>query len=96
VHDLGVADLSTEERLQAVGLQLPRPSRQTWPPFQAVGEQLFAEGWRGLLAPSAARPESLVLCVFLEPAAPFPREIKPVPPPTVVEEPPLVPLGLRT
>jgi hypothetical protein len=33
-----LADLSGRERLAAVGLALPRPSRRTWPPFQDVGQ----------------------------------------------------------
>jgi RES domain-containing protein len=52
-----VADLSSAERLAAVGLPLPRPMRSDWAPFQVIGERLFAEGWAGVLAPSAARPE---------------------------------------
>lgn len=62
---LQLADLSDEERLTAVGLCLPRPSRHTWPAFQRVGEQLWREGWDGLIAPSAARPDSLVLSAFI-------------------------------
>src|SRR6266566_4122119 len=52
-----VADLSSVERLAAVGLPLPRPMRSDWTPFQVIGERLFAEGWAGVLAPSAARPD---------------------------------------
>lgn len=62
--DLELADLSTPERLAAVGLGLPHPARRSWPPFQAVGEDLHHQGWAGLLAPSAARPASSVVCVF--------------------------------
>ena len=84
-----VADLGTSERLAAVGLGLPRPARRTWEPFQAVGEALWEEGWRGILAPSAARPGSKVLCVFAEEWPPdgcFPvgiEEVSDVPPPPV-------------
>lgn len=60
-----VADLSDADRLAAVGLDLPRPSRRTWPAFQRVGEQLWREDWAGLIAPSAARPGSLVACAFI-------------------------------
>jgi RES domain-containing protein len=86
---LEVADLSTAERLAAVGLQSPQPSRATWAPFQAVGEALWMAGWPGVLAPSAARPASNVLCVFADvwpPAGCFPAgsdEIHEVPPPPV-------------
>jgi len=53
-----VADLSSPERLAAVGLSAPRPMHLDWPPFQLVGERLFAEGWAAVLAPSAARPDA--------------------------------------
>ncbi|MQA76242.1 MAG: RES domain-containing protein [Solirubrobacterales bacterium] len=59
-----IADLSTSERLAAVGLSPPRPGRESWPAHQAVGERVRAEGLEGLLAPSAARAEGRVLCVF--------------------------------
>lgn len=62
---LQVADLSDGDRLATVGLDLPRPSRRTWPAFQRVGEQLWREGWAGLIAPSAARPGSLVVGAFI-------------------------------
>lgn len=89
-----VADLSTETRLDAVGLPPPRPTHHQWPAFQAIGERLHAEGWAAVLAPSAARAGGLVLCVFRSH-----REIPgtvPVPPPVTVEVAPVVPTGLRT
>jgi len=61
---LEVADLSTDEKLAAVGLEPPTPGRRRWHVYQLVGEQLSAEGWRGLLAPSAARPAGKILCLF--------------------------------
>lgn len=92
-----VADLSTPERLDAAGLTVPPPGRRSWPAFQAIGEQLRAEGWPGLVAPSAARPtESQVLCLFIEPGDGFPSQVVPQPPPRRVDEPPFVPTGLRT
>jgi len=48
----------------SVALDPPRPSRRTWPAYQQVGEQLWREGWAGLIAPSAAHPDSLVTCIF--------------------------------
>jgi hypothetical protein len=96
VADTEVADLSTEERLKAVGLAVPPPGRRTCPPYQTVGEQLHSEGWLGLLAPSAARPKSRVLCIFIDLGEPFPADVTPQPPPEVVDEPPVVPTGLRT
>lgn len=59
-----VADLSDERRLRRLGLEMPLRDRRTWPVYQEVGETVFAEGYAGLIAPSAARPEGLVLCVF--------------------------------
>jgi RES domain-containing protein len=49
---LQLADLSTPECLARLNLETPRPGRRTWAPFQAVGEQLFREGFAGILAPS--------------------------------------------
>lgn len=63
--ELELADLSDQDRLAAVGLGAPQPSRRTWPAFQRVGQRLWREGWPGLLAPSAARPGSLIACVFI-------------------------------
>jgi len=62
--DVDLADLSDNGRLAALGLSPPQPSRRTWPSFQHVGEQLWRAGWAGVLAPSAARPGSLIACVF--------------------------------
>jgi hypothetical protein len=62
--NLELADLSDVERLRSVSLDAPRPSRSTWPAYQQVGEQLWREGWTGLIAPSAAHPGSLITCVF--------------------------------
>lgn len=83
--DVEVADLSTAERLAAVGLSPPLPSRRSWPDFQRIGERLWEEGWPGLLAQSAARPAGQVLCLFrskngvsgAEPLAPPRRIIEP-------------------
>ena len=59
-----VADLRTADALCAQGLAPPRPGRTEWPAFQTVGEALHHAGWRALIAPSAARPDGLVLCIF--------------------------------
>src|SRR5262245_32378367 len=92
--DCEVADLSSEDRLERAGLPLPRPGRRTWPPYQRVGEALFAEGRLGLLAPSAARPGHPVLCLFrLVTGIPGAR---PVPPPARVRVPPAPPTGMTT
>jgi RES domain-containing protein len=89
-----VADLSTSEKLERIGLPAPTPSRAQWPAFQEVGETLHAEGWQALLAPSAARPGGLVLCVFRR--EPTVAGATPVPPPQKFDEPPLVPRGMTT
>jgi RES domain-containing protein len=91
---LEVADLADERRLARVGLTAPAPGRKTWRPYQTVGEQLWREGWAGVVAPSAARPEGRVLCVFVgrgevPPIRPFGRA-------RVVSEPPAPPTGMRT
>lgn len=89
-----IADLSDRKRLDRVGLSPPLPHRRTWPPCQEVGGELFRLGWRGLLAPSAARPGDLALCLFRTG-----EEIagaEPTPPPERVERPPLVPTEMRT
>lgn len=92
--DLQVADLSDAARLARVGLPVPKPGRFQWPTFQEVGAGLWRDGWRGVLAPSAARPGSSILCLFREA-----REIDgaaPVPPPTLHEQPPPPPTGMTT
>lgn len=94
VRRVEVADLSDAGRLARVGLVLPTPGRRMWPAYQQVGEALWREGWPGLRAPSAARPTGLVLCLFVDDQAALPAV--PVPPPTVVAEPPAPPTGLRT
>lgn len=92
--DAEVADLSTESRLRAMGLDVPQPGSRTWPRFQKVGERLAADGWAGLLAPSAARPEGKVLCLFRNAAGV--GGARPLPPPRMIVEPPPPPVGLRT
>jgi hypothetical protein len=89
-----VADLSSLERLERVSLPEQLPDRRQWPAFQAVGETLFAEGWRGVLYESAARPQSLAVCLFRTGVG-F-AGVRPLPPPTRHEEPPAPPRGLRS
>jgi RES domain-containing protein len=89
-----VADLSDEERLGRVDLPLPEPDRRTWPPYQDIGDALFAEGCAAVIAPSAARPNGLVLCVF-EQAGQL-QGLTALDGPTLVAEPPPPPRGMRT
>lgn len=84
----GVADLRSESQLARVGLATPLPRRHGWPAFQRVGEQLHAEGWKGLIAPSAARPGAgEILCLFRE--GEKVSGAKPLPPPAIQRNPPL-------
>lgn len=94
VAPLEVADLSNASRLARVGLAIPQPGRRSWPPYQAVGEQLWREGWRGLVAPSAARPKSRVLVVYLKRGA-VPAEVAPAASKRVTEAP-VPPTGMQT
>ena len=92
--DIEVADLSTAERLTAVGLPAPKPGHSSWPAFQEVGEKLRRDGWLGLLAPSAARPEGRVLCLFR--SSDGLAGAKPLGQPRTIDAPPPPPTGLRT
>jgi RES domain-containing protein len=92
--DVEVADLSTAEKLAAVGLSPPTPGRHSWQTYQRMGEQLSTDGWAGLLAPSAARPDGKILCLFRDELGV--RGAKPLPPPRRIERPPPPPMGLRT
>jgi len=89
-----VADLSTPAKLAKLDLPVPQPGRQTWAAFQGVGEELHSQGCRGVLYPSAARPDHQALCLFREnilvPGA------EPVRPPTTYRDPPAPPTGMRT
>jgi RES domain-containing protein len=92
--DVKVADLSTREKLAAVGLSPPAPGRGSWPGYQNIGEQLSKDGWTGLLAPSAARPDGKVLCLFRDERGI--RGARPLPSPRHIAEPTPPPTGLRT
>jgi RES domain-containing protein len=95
VESLELVDLRGAEPLARVGLPMPSPGRRTWPAFQAIGEQLHRDGFAGILAPSAARPESVVMCVFLSTGS-LAGAITPRLPPRRVNEPPVPPTGMRT
>ncbi len=89
-----IADLSSTARLEKVDLPVPVPGRSSWEPFQQCGERLHREGYRGVLAPSAARPGSLVLCLFRDERTV--EGAKPVRPPSAYGEPPPPPTGMKT
>lgn len=89
-----IADLSTPAKLTQLDLQPPRPGRSTWAPFQAVGERLYHDGYRGLLYPSAAHPGHRALCLFRDTINVVGAE--PVRPPKLHRDPPAPPAGLRT
>lgn len=91
--DVWVADLSTPDRLASWALPLPVPD-QGWANFQRVGEQLYDEGWPGLVAPSAARPGALVVCLFWRGG--IVEGARAVPPPQRWDEPPVPPRGMTT
>ena len=93
--DARLADLSDDLKLHRAGLRRPRPGRVDWPAYQQVGEALAAEGWTGLIAPSAARPAYRILCLFRAPDGSVPGAA-PVPPPTRVTMPPVPPTGMTT
>lgn len=90
----GVVDLSSAERLAAVGLDRPRPGQRRWPAFQAVGEALCAAGHRGVLTLSAARPEHRVLCLFRDDDEVL--GATPVRPALTHRRPPAPPTGMTT
>jgi hypothetical protein len=92
VPALEAADLRDAARLGRVGLTPPVPGRRTWPGYQRIGETLWREGWPGLVSSSAARPDGLVLCLFVS----GPMRARPLRPPKVVAEPPAPPTGMRT
>jgi RES domain len=82
-----IADLRSESQLARVGLAVPMPQRHGWPAFQKVGEQLHAEGWKGLRAMSAARPgRGEILCLFRE--SEEVNDVRALPPSAIQRNPP--------
>jgi len=94
VAGVKVADLRGKARLARVGLEPPMPGRRGWGPYQEIGEALWKEGWRGLVAPSAARAGGRVLCLFLDRRAAL--QARPYGRRRVVRKPPAPPTGMRT
>ena len=91
-----VADLTSAETLTSLGLPTAEPSRDQWPLFQDVGEQLHDAGCDGLLYHSAARPGGLCLCVFRANATAASGRLEPLARARRVNRPPAPPRGLRT
>jgi hypothetical protein len=89
-----VADLSDATKLADVGLNAPRPSRREWAAFQTVGHGLFTAGFTGVLAPSAARPGHLLLCLFRDDDVI--SGASPVRPPIIYRHVPPPPPGMTT
>ena len=94
VPSMEVVDLHDAAHLARVALALPVPGRASWEPFQRVGEALWREGWPGLVAPSAARPDGLILCLFILSPSALPATV--LGKPRVVREPPAPPTGMHT
>lgn len=89
-----IANLSTPDKLTQLGLPIPWPGRRNWAPFQATGERLHREGYRGVLYPSAARPDHKALYLFREGI--LLRGADPVRPPVTHRDPPAPPPGMHT
>lgn len=87
-----IADLRSSAERRRLGLPNLEPDAATWPPFQQEGERLRAAGYPGLLAPSAALPSGLVLCVF----APLGGGVAVEGDPELHTAPPPPPRGMRT
>jgi hypothetical protein len=89
-----IADLSTADKLAGLDLPVPRPGRRTWAAFQVAGERLNNEGHRGVLYPSAARPDHKALCLFCGDL--LISGADPLRPPTTHRDPPAPPTGMHT
>jgi RES domain-containing protein len=94
--DVGeIADLTKQGVLARHGIRKLSPSRRQWPRTQPIGEAYHAAGRRGLLAPSAAHVDGLVLVIFRRDSA-APTGVTVVGKGRVHTELPPLPTGLRT
>ena len=93
-----VADLTAPRILAGEGIARLSPSRRQWPKTQPIGEALWRDGARGVLAPSAAHKGGLVLAIFRPNDGPIDSVggVRPVPPPREFDDLPALPPGLRT
>lgn len=89
-----VADLTAPGILAGEGIARLDPTRRQWPRTQPIGESLWHDGARGVLAPSAAREGGRVLAIFRPEEAL--EGVRPVPPPKRFASLPALPAGLRT
>lgn len=94
VNVADIADLTAAGVLAGHGIADLLPTRRQWPRTQRLGEALARDGYRGLLAPSAARAGGRVLTIYRPlPALPG---LRAVPPPRHYADLPPLPRGLRT
>lgn len=94
VHVTDIGDLSDMATLGLHGITELLPTRRQWPKTQPVGESYYHDGYRGLLAPSAAHVGGQVLTIFRPlPALPG---IRAIPPANRYTDLPALPTGLRT
>ena len=63
VHDYGIADLRTPERLRACGIE-PETVVGPFEPCQKIAAELVGAGYRGVLAPCAAIEGEVSLTLF--------------------------------
>jgi len=89
-----IADLTAEGILEGEGIARLDPTRRQWPKTQPIGEALWREGARGVLAPSAARTGGRVLVIFR--TAETIAGVTAVPPARRFDDLPALPPGLRT
>lgn len=90
----GIADLAHNGVLDAHGIVELLPTRRQWRLTQPVGEAYWTAGFRGLMAPSAARLGGRVLAIF-RPTVQIPG-VRANPPPNHYDGLPRIPTGLRT
>lgn len=64
IDEGAIADYSTRERAIRQGVAWSSLISDSWAECQAEGRRILAEGGRGVIAPSAAFPQSLALTLF--------------------------------
>jgi len=62
--ELQLADLRTPERLARLNLKRPGLDGERGHRFRRLASSCSATGFAGILAPSAARPQALISCIF--------------------------------